>query len=113
GVYVGTAPESAREAARAVRDELAKLAGDSLSEEEIASGKRQLAGSVVLSLESVRSRMYRAAESALYGVPYRSIEGTLALIDAITPAEVAAVCREFYDPAGQTVLSLGPEPAIP
>ena len=113
GVYVGTAPESAREAAVAVRDELSRLAGESLTEEELASGKRQLAGSVVLSLESVRSRMYRAAESALYGVPYRSIEETLALIDAITPEQVAAVCSEFYDPAVQTVLSLGPAPAIP
>ena len=113
GVYVGTAPENAREAAQAVRDELAKLAADSLTEEELASGKRQLAGSVTLSLESVNSRMHRAASSALYDEPYRTLDETLGLIDAITAEQVAAVCRAFYDPAAQTVLSLGPEPAIP
>lgn len=113
GVYVGTAPESALEAAAAVAEELAKLAADSLTEEELASGKRQLAGSVTLSLESVTARMYRAASSALYDEPYRTLDETLALIDAITPADVASVCRDFYDPAVQTVLSLGPVSAAP
>ncbi len=113
GVYVGTGPDTAQAAATAVRDELARLAADSLTDEELASGKRQLAGSVTLSLESVTSRMYRAASSALYDEPYRTLDETLALIDAITAAEVKAVCREFYDPAKQTILSLGPTPAVP
>ena len=113
GVYVGTSPKSARDAASAVRDELARVAADSLTEEELASGKRQLAGSVTLSLESVTARMYRAASSALYNEPYRTLDETLALIDAITPEEVAAVCAEFYAPSRQTVVSLGPAPALP
>jgi predicted Zn-dependent peptidase len=113
GVYVGTGPETAQAAATAVREELARLAADSLTDEELASGKRQLAGSVTLSLESVTSRMYRAASSALYDEPYRTLDETLALIDAISASEVKAVCREFYDPAKQTILSLGPTPAVP
>jgi predicted Zn-dependent peptidase len=113
GVYVGTAPETARDAGAAVREELARLTSDSLTDEELASGKRQLAGSVTLALESVTARMYRAASAALYDEPFRTLDESLALIEAITAAEVAAVCRAFYDPAGQTVLSLGPAPAIP
>ena len=112
GVYVGTGPETALQAADAVRDELARLASGSLTDEELASGKRQLAGSVTLSLESVTSRMYRAASSALYDESYRTLDETLALIDAISAADVAAVCREFFDPSRQTVLSLGPGAAI-
>ena len=112
GVYVGTAPRTAADAAAAVREELARIASDSLTEEEIASGKRQLAGSVTLSLESVTSRMYRAASSALYDEPYRTLDETLALIEAISAEDVAAVCRAYYDPAQQTVVSLGPEPAF-
>ena len=69
--------------------------------------------SVTLSLESVTARMYRAASSALYGEPYRTLDETLALIEAITAEEVAAVCRTFYDPSAQTVVSLGPTPAVP
>jgi predicted Zn-dependent peptidase len=113
GVYVGTGPETAQAAATAVREELARLAADSLTDEELASGKRQLAGSVTLSLESVTSRMYRAASSALYDEPYRTLDETLALIDGISADVVRDVCREFYDPSSQTILSLGPTPAVP
>ncbi len=75
-------------------------------------GKSQLKGQIVLSLEGVSSRMYRAAAVDLYGVPYRDVDALLALVDAITPDEVAAVCAEFFDPDRQTVLSLGPAPAV-
>ena len=40
--------------------------------------------------------------------PFRSLDDVLALIDAITPEEVATVCRTFYAPEAQTVVSLGP-----
>jgi predicted Zn-dependent peptidase len=108
GVYVATAPETAREASDAIRDELARVAAEGLPETEIAAGKSQLKGQVTLSLESVTSRMYRAAGVALYDEPFRSLDEVLARIDAITPDEVATVCREFYAPEGQTVVSLGP-----
>ena len=99
------------QAAEAVREELGRLAGESLSAEEIAAGKGQLKGQITLSLESVTTRMYRAAGVDLYGEPYRSLDEILALVDAVTEADVAAVCREFFDPAAHTVLSLGPRAA--
>jgi predicted Zn-dependent peptidase len=108
GVYVGTSPETAAQAAEAIEQELDKLATHSLTEEEIRAGKSQLKGQVTLSLESVTSRMYRAAGVALYREPYRSLEETLGLIDAITAETIAQVCAEFYPSSRQTVLSLGP-----
>ncbi len=110
GVYVGTAPETASDAASAIREELDRVAGEGLPEEEIASGKRQLAGQITLSLESVSARMYRAAGVALYDEPFRTIDDVLARVDAITSDEVAEVCREFFAPERQTVVSLGPAP---
>jgi predicted Zn-dependent peptidase len=108
GVYVGTAPATAERSREAIREELDRLSRESLTAEEIAAGKSQLKGQVTLSLESVSSRMYRAAGVALYDEPFRTLDDVLALIDAITPEEVAAVCREFYAPEKQTVVSLGP-----
>ncbi|HEU4628687.1 MAG TPA: pitrilysin family protein [Gemmatimonadaceae bacterium] len=108
GVYVATAPESAAAAADAIRAELATLAEHGLPEDELAMGKSQLKGQIVLSLDSVSARMYRAAALDLYGAPYRSVDEVLALVDAITPAEAAAICAEHFDPARQTILSLGP-----
>lgn len=107
GVYVGTAPATAERSREAIREELDRLARESLTPEEIAAGKSQLKGQVTLSLESVSSRMYRAAGVALYDEPFRTLDEVLALIDAITPEEIAAVCRDFYAPNKQTVVSLG------
>ena len=111
GVYVATAPATAKQAVDAIQEELARVAREGLSEPDIASAKSQLKGQITLSLESPSSRMYRAAGTELYGEPYRTLDETLALIDAITPDEVASVSREFFAPERQTILSLGPEPA--
>jgi predicted Zn-dependent peptidase len=112
GVYVATAPDTARAAYDAIREELEQVASNGLPEPEIAMGKSQLKGQVTLSLESVGARMYRAAAVELYGEPYRSLDETLALIDAVTPDDIAAVAKNFFAPDQQTVLSLGPAPLL-
>jgi predicted Zn-dependent peptidase len=110
GVYAATAPERARDAVAAIQSELARLAADGLTPEELQSGKNQLAGQVTLSLESVTSRMYRAAGVELYGEPFRSLDAVLAEIAQITEDDVRAACREFFPPDRQTLLTLGPAP---
>ena len=108
GVYVGTGPETARAALDAIDAELKDVADNGLPADEIAMGKSQLKGQVTLSLESVSARMYRCAGVELYGEPYRTLDEMLALVDAITVEEVAAVAREYFGPERQTVVSLGP-----
>ena len=108
GVYVGTGPETARDALEAIHLELADVASRGLPESEIAMGKSQLKGQITLSLESVTARMYRCAAVELYGEPYRSLDEMLALVDAVTPEQVAEVAREFFAPERQTIVSLGP-----
>jgi predicted Zn-dependent peptidase len=110
GVYVATSPGSARAAFDAIREELAQVASNGLPESELAMGKSQLKGQMTLSLESVGARMYRAAAVELYGEPFRSLDQTLALVDAVTPDDIANVAAEFFPPEKQTVLSLGPAP---
>ena len=111
GVYVGTGPDTAGRALEAINAEMARLASDGLPAEELAMGKEQLKGQLVLSLESPGARMYRAASVALYDEPYRTLDELLAVVDAVDDADVAAVAREFFDPAAQTVLTLGPTTA--
>jgi predicted Zn-dependent peptidase len=111
GVYVATAPDSASDALDAIRTELRSVVETGLPAEEIAMGRQQLKGQVTLSLESVSSRMYRAASVELYDEPYRSLDDLLALIDGITDDDVMRVAREYFDPDRFTVLSLGPKAA--
>jgi predicted Zn-dependent peptidase len=108
GIYVGTAPETAAEATDAVRAELAEITANGLPEDEIEAGKGQLKGQLTLSMESVSSRMYRAAAVELYNDRYRTLDELLAEVDRIDSGTVAAVCRDYFAPERQTLLTLGP-----
>jgi predicted Zn-dependent peptidase len=110
GVYVATAPETARAALEAIRCELVEVV-HRVPEEEIAAAKGQLKGQLILSLESVAARMHRAAAVELYSEPYRTLDESLALVEAVDAADVAEAARRYFAPETQTVLSLGPEPA--
>ncbi len=109
GVYVATAPETAEQATAAVREELALVAREGIPAAELQMGKQQLKGQVTLSMESVSSRMYRAAGVELFGEPYVPVDEILAKINAITVEETMAVCAEFFPPERQTLVSLGPQ----
>ena len=111
GVYVGTTPDSARAAVDAINAEMEKLSTEGLSEEDITAGKSQLKGQITLSLESPTSRMYRAAGTELYGEPYRTLDELLTLIDAVDSETVAQLCKTYYAPGRQTLVSLGPRAA--
>ena len=111
GVYVATAPETAGDALDAIRHELQIVVDGGLPADEVAMGRQQLKGQVTLSLESVTSRMYRAASVELYDEPYRTLDEVLALVDAITVDDVTRVARAYFDPAAMTVVSLGPKGA--
>jgi predicted Zn-dependent peptidase len=111
GVYVGTTPESARAAVDAINEEMEKLSSEGLSDADIAAGKSQIKGQITLALESPTSRMYRAAGTELYGEPYRTLDELLALIDSIDADTVADLCKTFFNPGRQTLVSLGPKAA--
>jgi len=111
GVYVGTLTEAADRTADAIRQEYARLSREGLSAVDLAQGKQQLKGQVMLSLESPASRMNRLATLALHGEPYRPLDQILEEIDTITPAEIQAITAEFFNPDRQTVVRLGPDRA--
>ena len=111
GVYVATAPDSTGAALDAIRSELRAVVEHGLPADEVAMGRQQLKGQITLSLESVSSRMYRAASVELYDEPFRTLDEILALIDNITVDDVSRVASVYFDPERMTVVSLGPKGA--
>jgi predicted Zn-dependent peptidase len=109
GVYVASAPESAQQALDAVRDVLREVSAHGLPESDLVMGKRQLRGQLVLSMEGITSRMYRAATTALYGEPFRSVDELMALVDAIDQDQVRDVAQSYFDPDRLILVSLGPK----
>lgn len=108
GVYVATSPDTAKRALDAVRNELSRVVKDGVPPDELAMGKQQLKGQLTLSLESVSSRMYRAASVELYGEPYRSLDDLLAVVDGMSIDTVVEVAQRYFEPDRMTVVSLGP-----
>jgi predicted Zn-dependent peptidase len=109
GIYVGTRPEGAERAELAIREELAKLAADGLTDDELDDAKGQVKGQIVISLESSSARLHRLAGTALFDEPFRTMEETMRCVDAVTGEHVAALAAEYFAPDRQTVLRLGPD----
>lgn len=108
GVYVGTRPESADRAVEVVREELAKVAREGLTAQELEDAKGQVKGQLMLSLESSGARLHRLAGFALYDEPFLTLDELIARVEAVTLEQVAEVAAEFLDPERQVVLRLGP-----
>jgi predicted Zn-dependent peptidase len=85
------------------------LADSGLSAGELQDVKNQTKGQVILSLESTSARLQRLAGVALFEEPYQSLDEICGRIDAVSEAEVAELCQEYYAPDGQIVIRLGPD----
>lgn len=109
GAYIGTQPGTADAAVEAISVEYDRLAAEGLPDAELADGKQQLKGQVVLSLESPAARMSRLAGFELHDEEYRPIDAVLTEIDAVTSADVRELAAEFFPSARQTVMRLGPK----
>ncbi|WP_435744107.1 M16 family metallopeptidase [Nocardioides sp. SYSU DS0663] len=108
GVSVGCLPAKRAEVLATVRAELAKVAAEGITAEELARGKGQLRGGLVLGLEDSGSRMSRLGKAELVYDELLSIDDVMARIDAVTLEEVRAVAAEVF--AGPEVLAeVGPE----
>lgn len=94
-VYAGCQPERFDEVVRVTTDVLETVAREGITEEECRIAKGSLRGGLVLGLEDSSSRMHRMGRSELNYGEHRTIEHTLAQIDAVTLDEVNAVARQL------------------
>ncbi|MBQ7809137.1 pitrilysin family protein, partial [Rhodococcus sp. (in: high G+C Gram-positive bacteria)] len=92
-VYAGCQPENLGEVATVIREVLANVATDGITDAEIARAKGSLRGGLVLALEDSGSRMNRIGRSELNYGNHRSVAQTLATIDAVTSEEVLEVAQ--------------------
>ncbi len=84
---------------------LASVAADGITEAECRIAKGALRGALVLGLEDSASRMNRIGRNELNYGEHRSLESSLANIEAVTLDEVNAVARTLLTrPFGAAVL---------
>ncbi len=91
GIYAGCLPAKTEEVLAICHEEIAKVTGAGLTDEELDRGKGQLRGSIVLGLEDPSSRMSRLGKSELVYPRLEPVDEILARIDGVTHDEVRAV----------------------
>ena len=94
GVYAGCLPSKADEVLSICTDEVAKVVAGGLSEAELARGKGQVRGGIVLGLEDPSSRMTRLGKSELVYPRLEPVDEVLAAIEAVTHDDVRAIAEE-------------------
>jgi predicted Zn-dependent peptidase len=107
GVYAGCQPGKIDEVLSICRDEVAAVADQGLTDEELDRGKGQLRGAMVLGLEDTGSRMSRLGKSELVYESLMAVDEVLAHIDAVTLDDVRAVARDVLG-TPQALTVIGP-----
>ena len=95
-VYAGCSPKRVPEVLRLIRASLTEVAVDGLTSEEVARGRGQLKGGLVLGLEDTGSRMSRLGKSELSYGEYLPVREVLARLEAVDEQQVRAVAAELF-----------------
>jgi predicted Zn-dependent peptidase len=95
GIYVGCLPAKADEVLSICAEEITRLAEGGLSDAELARGKGQVRGSIVLGLEDPSSRMSRLGKSELVYPRLEPVDEVLEAIDAVSHEDIRAVAADI------------------
>ena len=96
GVAVGCLPDRLDEVLEVVRVELSRIAAHGITAEELARGKGQLVGGLVLGLEDSASRMMRLGKAELVYAEVLGIDEVMARIDGVTLDDVRSVAQDVF-----------------
>lgn len=96
GVSVGCLPAKLDDVLAVVRAELARVAAEGLTAEELERGKGMLRGGLVLGLEDSGARMSRLGKAELVYDELLGVEEMIARIDAVTLEEVGSLAAELF-----------------
>ena len=96
GVAVGCLPDRTDEVLAVVREQLDVIAADGITEDELARGKGQLVGGMILGLEDSGSRMMRLGKNELVHGEVLGIDEVIERVEAVTLDDVRAVAADVF-----------------
>jgi len=108
GLYVGTREENLGECLEIATAELVDVASGTLRAGELERAKENVKGRLLLSLESTSSRMTRLGKAVVTGTTIRSVDETIARVEAVTAADIAALAGDLLAPDGLSAAGIGP-----
>ena len=107
-VYAGTSPENTEQVRELAEKELRDVALSGLTSEELQRSKNQIRGAVLLSLDSMSTRMTRIGKSMLYYDRVISPTEVVEKIEAVTDADVRRISAEILGSGDYAYAAVGP-----
>jgi predicted Zn-dependent peptidase len=95
-VYAGTSLDSVREVIRLTLEEMRRLVGEPLPEDELRRAKDHIKGGLVLSLESTVSRMSHIARQEIYFGRQQPLDEILEDIERVGAEDVQRLAAELF-----------------
>ncbi|MCP5118875.1 MAG: insulinase family protein, partial [bacterium] len=96
GVYAGTTPSQTPEVLEIIRGELAAVAADGMTAEELERAKGHTKGALAISMEDANSRMTRLGRNELAGIEHLSVDEIVARVEAVTLADVKQLAIDLF-----------------
>ena len=95
-IYAGLKAENLKKTEKIIFEETEKLLKDGLTEEEILRAKKQIAGSLILSGESVSSHMSTMGKGILLNGRVKSEDEILKKVEAVTPCDILLAAKTVF-----------------
>ena len=96
GVYIGTDKDYLTHVKELIFKEFTELKDNLVGEKELEQAKSQLKGKLLLSQESMSSRMNRLAKSEIYFDRFITLDELVESIDAVSAEDIRDYSREFF-----------------
>ena len=95
-IYAGLKAENLKKTEKIINEETEKLLKSGLTEEEIIRAKKQIAGSLILSGESVSSHMSSMGKGILLNGNVKSESEILEKVEAVTPRDILLAAETVF-----------------
>ncbi|MBS0209961.1 MAG: insulinase family protein [Planctomycetes bacterium] len=93
--YMSCAPEAVAENLQTIHDLYRQVENEPVAAAELEQAKNKINSRVVLSSERPRGRLFNVGANWTYRQEYRSVADDLAVVDAVTIEQLAAVAKQY------------------
>ncbi len=111
-VGFNTRPETTGEAVTSTFEVLERMAGEQVTDEEMAEAKRRVTGSLVMNTQTVSQLAALRSSITLNGYPLDYYDDYADRIAAVTKEDVQHVMREYSSPGKLTIVVVGPAQVV-
>jgi predicted Zn-dependent peptidase len=110
-IYAATVMNQVPLCLKLIEQCVAKVRQQLLTDEELQVIKNNLKGTLLLSSDSVESRMSSLAKNEIFFRENFSVSESCQQIDAIQPSDLRRVARKIFSHPKRSILALGPKPS--